>query len=278
MADRWERVTEQRVRASTMHGYRASLRFARTWMGPIDVRDITAAMLSEMEADLIGISDLSPLYARNARNVAIMVLGHAEEAGMIRSVPRGRRRKVIRGPQKPRRYLSSDQLKAALAVPDPYASAFRLAAMTGLRAGELLALEHTDLVDDQVRIRRNLNRYGAIDPFTKSKAGHRDIDVPPEAAALLPAHEGRCWPVSYQTLLHHWHEVLREAGIAQAGLHVLRHTNASLRIRLGQDLVYIADQLGHSDASITLREYGHLLEAEPRDASALGALIPPGPA
>ncbi|WP_194946746.1 tyrosine-type recombinase/integrase [Bombilactobacillus apium] len=42
--------------------------------------------------------------------------------------------------------------------------------------------------------------------------------------------------------------------------HGLRHTHASILISKGVDVDYIAERLGHSDTSITLRVYIHLLQ------------------
>ena len=43
--------------------------------------------------------------------------------------------------------------------------------------------------------------------------------------------------------------------------HALRHTFASILIAQGRDPVFVADQLGHADPSITLRTYAHLFRA-----------------
>lgn len=57
-------------------------------------------------------------------------------------------------------------------------------------------------------------------------------------------------------------------GFEQCGLHVLRHSNVALRLATDppQDLMYIAEQLGHSSASFTLRVYGHLIRRPGRAA------------
>lgn len=275
VAERWERVTERRVAPSTMHGYRASLRRALRWMGPVRVGDITAADLAEMESALVA-EGLAPLYARNARAVTLMVLGHAEEAGLIDSIPHARRRRTQTRTLAERRFLSREDLAAVWATRHRSVAMFQFCALTGLRAGELLALLGGD-VDHAarvVRVRRGLDRFGRIGPL-KTKAARRDVDLPVEALALVPDVEPgeRLWPLHYSTALDHWHAALAAAGVERCGLHVLRHTNASMRIALGQDLIYVADQLGHSDPSITLREYGHLIERERRDAAALSVML-----
>lgn len=274
VADRWEAVTEQGVSEGTLRAYRNAGAHVRRWMGAIDVGAVAAGHLAEMEADLVR-AGLAPLYARNARTFAVMVLGHAAELGLIDTVPRGSRRRLHRvRPRQRRRYLERAELAAALAIPGRLRDAFRLAAVTGLRAGELLALEREDLDHENLvlRVRRGLNHWGGPGPL-KTPAARRDVDLPREALDLIPSAPGRLWPVSYSTALDHWHSAIEAVGLDTCGLHALRHTNASVRIALGQDLVYIADQLGHSSPEVTLRSYGHLIERERRDASALMTLV-----
>ena len=40
----------------------------------------------------------------------------------------------------------------------------------------------------------------------------------------------------------------------------LRHSHASLLIDLGANVLAVSQRMGHSDSSVTLREYGHLFE------------------
>lgn len=42
------------------------------------------------------------------------------------------------------------------------------------------------------------------------------------------------------------------------GLHSLRHTYVSLMIQLGEDVRYIADQVGHSTTQLTRDVYAHM--------------------
>lgn len=65
----------------------------------------------------------------------------------------------------------------------------------------------------------------------------------------------------------------RECGLPYH-LHQLRHFAAPQAIAAGYDPVAVAGRLGHSDASVTLRIYGHALEDRDRAmAETLGALV-----
>jgi hypothetical protein len=45
-------------------------------------------------------------------------------------------------------------------------------------------------------------------------------------------------------------------------MHDLRHCFASMLIREGADVVFVARQLGHANPAITLRVYAHLFDSE----------------
>jgi integrase len=52
-------------------------------------------------------------------------------------------------------------------------------------------------------------------------------------------------------------KVTKQAGVPDLGLHSCRHTCASLLVSKVQSITSIAYRMGHSDAAITLRIYGH---------------------
>jgi integrase len=53
--------------------------------------------------------------------------------------------------------------------------------------------------------------------------------------------------------------MLDAAGVHRRGPHQMRHTFASLLLQEGAPITYVSHQLGHRDASITLRVYAHWL-------------------
>jgi len=50
-----------------------------------------------------------------------------------------------------------------------------------------------------------------------------------------------------------------QPGTREDGMHILRHTFASVLLRAGVDIKTVAEYLGHSDPSFTLRTYCHLM-------------------
>jgi integrase len=62
--------------------------------------------------------------------------------------------------------------------------------------------------------------------------------------------------------------------VPKVRLHDLRHCNASLDLSTGTSVKAVAARLGHSDPSITLRTYAHVMPHEEMVAvERLGALL-----
>ena len=173
-----------------------------------------------------------------------------------------------------------------------------LALATGMRRGELLALQWGDLDLDRgvLRVERSLEETKAGLRFKppKTKRGRRNIALPPDAVTMLRAHrikqletrlviglgkiepstlvlsdvEGR--PLKPHTVSRAWQRIVVAKGLPQVTFHALRHTHASMLIRKGVDILTISRRLGHSAAAITLDVYGHLIEGA--DAAAAKAI------
>lgn len=140
------------------------------------------------------------------------------------------------------------------------ADAIRLAAMTGLREGELLGI-----TADQVR-------DGCIVLDADTKGGRpRTVPLPKEAQAIaLPL------GITYATLRTYFERARIAAKLQHVRFHDLRHTYASWLVQSGVGLAAVRDLLGHANLSVTSR-YAHLATADLRKAAkAAGAKMAAG--
>lgn len=269
LAERWERLQEGRVGPNTMRGYRSALAHALRWFGSTDVRTIRAAHIAEMETALVGAGQ-SPTYARHCRRAVRAVIGFGIDLGLEATMPDMRRLTTpIR--RREARFLTPEQVRAALAtLPQPHRDATEFAYLTGMRPGEVIGAEHGDITGRVLRVQRTVHSAtGATGPPKNRQ--ERDVDLSARAAELAGVDRGtrRIFGVGYTQWLRYFHDALARAGVEQAGLHALRHSNVALRLAAGQPLVYIADQLGHSTAQFTLKAYGHLLRTPESHADRL---------
>lgn len=164
-----------------------------------------------------------------------------------------------------------------------YQTLFLLAIMSGARQGELLGLKWSEIdwKNNQIKIRRTFNCRKWYQP--KTKASSREIDLGPTMMRELKKWKLAC-PVNELDLVfpydatgnpieptwlvrNHFYPALKAAGLPRMRFHDLRHTYASLLIKQGENLKYIQSQLGHSNPTVTLNTYSHLMESVNQEAA-----------
>ena len=160
-----------------------------------------------------------------------------------------------------------------------------VAATTGLRRGELLALRwrDVDLEAAEIRVTRAADEVpGRPVAFKSTKGGRgRTVGLMAATVTCLKAHHkaqaaerlaakrwhdrglvfpdahGEAWrPSSFSVV---WG---RLAAVKKAGIrfHDLRHTHATLLLRAGVPVAHVSKRLGHASAAITMTVYSHVLE------------------
>ena len=178
------------------------------------------------------------------------------------------------------RYFTAEQTRQIIAAAEePWRTLFTIAAMTGLRAGELLGLQVEDLDFSQhvIHVRRSA-WYGKVQA-PKSKASIRTVPMPQALARVLldylkqwQPNPGRFLfvtrnnrpPSSNKVVQYQLWPILDKLGIPRCGLHAFRHTAASLLVAEGAPATVAQAQLGHTDAKVTLGIYSHVIDAQHR--------------
>jgi integrase len=74
-------------------------------------------------------------------------------------------------------------------------------------------------------------------------------------------------PLEACNLIRAFKTVLRDAGLPRVRFHDLRHTAATFLLAQGVDARTIMEMLGHSQISLTLDTYSHVLPSLQRDAA-----------
>jgi integrase len=164
---------------------------------------------------------------------------------------------------------------------------FLCALRTGMRLGELIALEWGDLDFAHRLIHVRRARVAGKLTSTKNKQRRRvDMSLAlatelkrlrtarkrvalatgtPLAELVFLTADGK--PVDGDNLRKRvFYRLLGEAKVAHVRLHDLRHTYASLLIQHCESLAYVRDQLGHSSIQVTVDIYGHLVPGANRAA------------
>ncbi len=173
-------------------------------------------------------------------------------------------------------------------------AAFAITAYCGLRRGEVVALQWTEVDLDQGTV--HIRQAAAGD--TKSDAGARTVPLPNPVIRVLRSWRsrqaadqlawGRDWtdtghaftredgaPLSGQWLSVRFETLAYRAGLPPVRFHDLRHGAASLARAAGLDLKYISALLGHSRSSFTADIYVHLFpDVAAAAAEAAAAVVP----
>lgn len=148
------------------------------------------------------------------------------------------------------------------------------AALSGMRAGEILALTLPDIdVNGRfisvTKTKTNRPPYQYTTPKTKRSV--RKIVMPDKyfeqferfkrAYPTLPEHIFGEY-TTQSVPAHHLRNIIKETGIKRISMHGLRHTHASLLINKGVDVAYVSERLGHNTTQVTINTYYHYLENE----------------
>jgi integrase len=141
-------------------------------------------------------------------------------------------------------------------------------AWTGLRSGEVIGLRRSD-VDvggSRVTVRRAIRRGRTKTP--KTAAGTRVVDLmEPARRVVAPLVKGEDGPLFRNPNTGgDWHEAkalnrafgraCKQAGVRRRYVYQLRHTFATWALSSGENPVWIAKQMGHTDVQIIYDHYG----------------------
>ena len=195
------------------------------------------------------------------------------------------------------RPLTADQARAILnaAKGERNAARWSVALALGLRQGEALGLawDAVDFETDTLSVRQALQRQlggGLVIVPPKSRAGRRNIPIPAQLVDALREHRaaqkiervtaGSLWvdsgmvftgpcgqPLDPRADHREWQRLLRKAKVPPARLHDARHTAATLMLAQGVPARVVMELLGHSQITLTLGTYTHVVPELAREAA-----------
>jgi integrase len=243
-------------------------------------------------------SGLSPRTVAYLRGVLRQALGHAERMDLVsRNVAR-----LARPPRIPRRPvspLSVEQARTFLAAirGDRLEALYLVALGVGLRQGEILGLRWSDVDLDAgtLTVRHALARIegelALVEP--KSATSRRVVPLPACVREALIAHRVRQaqeslplrpdpgdifaelvftttlgTPLDGISVTRRFQRIVVAAGLPRQRFHDLRHACASLLLAQGVPARVVMETLGHSEISLTLNTYSHVLPSLGREAAA----------
>lgn len=155
---------------------------------------------------------------------------------------------------------------------------------SGLRIGELLALEWNDI--DFVNCTLSVTKtcfdgkdangvFGRITDRPKTQSSCRIVPIPKQIIPLLKTAKKNSesnYVISkgesgllVRTYQRNFKSLLKRLNIAPRGFHALRHTFATRAIECGMDVKTLSEILGHKNPTVTLNRYAHSLMEHKKD-------------
>ncbi|MDE6967640.1 MAG: tyrosine-type recombinase/integrase [Clostridia bacterium] len=148
---------------------------------------------------------------------------------------------------------------------------------TGMRIGELLALEWSDIDVKRGTIRVikschdswNNGVYVKVIDTPKTHNSQRTIPIPKQLIPYLKTmrRNSKCkyvipgksslYGAQVRTYQRFFENLLASLGITHKGFHSLRHTFATRAVECGMDVKTLSEILGHANPTITLNRYAH---------------------
>jgi integrase len=296
--DHWlEVIAAQKVRPSTLSRYRQlATHQLKPKVGHHRLDRLQPEHVERMYADLLG-SGLAPASVLQAHRVLSRALKVAMQRGRVaRNVC-----SLVDAPSVSReevRPLTSAEARQVLTAAAGARNGARwsVALALGLRQGEALGLPWSavDLDAGVLTVRQALQRQqgrGLVIVEPKSRAGRRSISLPRPLVEALRQHRaaqleerlraGSEWrehdlvfaqpngaPIDPRADHRAWRALLTAAGVRQARLHDARHTAATVMLTMGVAPRVAMQVLGHSQISLTLGTYSHVVPELAEDAAA----------
>ena len=160
-----------------------------------------------------------------------------------------------------------------------------LLATTGMRRSEVLGLRWADIDfnDRSVSIIRTLTVVNGRPVLSapKTPASRQLVYLDTDTVDALRAHRqgstparddfvfrtANGQPVNPASFSDTFDWLVRRSGLPRIRLHDLRHTYATLALRLGLHPVLLSERLGHTPIAVTLDRYSHLIPSIDRNAA-----------
>jgi integrase len=177
---------------------------------------------------------------------------------------------------------------------EPVRTAFLIAAVMGMRRGEIFGLKWADVDFDRAVLHIRRSYVDGVEGLPKTESSRRPLPIPPQVLDALRTWKGKAsytapgdwlfaseisfgkqplWPATL------WRRnvapAIERAGITKAklGWHTLRRSYASLLLSSGISLRVSMELMRHSTADMTLATYAQTVGDEKRNAGEKVALL-----
>lgn len=298
----WLPIMQTQVKVSTWDSYRRNLqKHVLPVLGSRPLQQLTAAHLNALYRSLLepggkpGARALAPKTVRNIHIVISKVLSDAMDHGAI-----GRNVAANARPPKHRasragemQFWTPEELAEFLQSvrDDELYALWHLAAMTGLRRGELLGLrwQDIDMKRKRLAVRQTLISVAyEVQLSTPKSHTARVIDLDAATLDVLVQHRRRQnseipssnpgfedavfrkangGPLHPDVVRTMFDRRVKRSSVHRIRFHDLRHTHATIALRAGVPVKVMSERLGHATPAFTLQQYAHVIPGMQAEAA-----------
>ena len=301
----YEIYAKPNIRISTANRYQLMVeQYTIPRIGSIKLTKLTSHDLQKLYKDLMenGRIDRKSghgnpgLSSTTVRSLHLMLHNAFERAVKERLIPRNPTEDCIAPkiqkfemqilqPEHIKEYLNAANARGLLPM-------FYLELVSGLRKGELVALQWSDL--DEANCTISVSKQASWDTegnliLSQPKTGNsiREVSIPQDAVGLLKQEHAKhpddpwMFPSGRTGEMYHpdsvvtlHKRILKDAGLEHIRFHDLRHTFATMALQNGVDVKTVSSMLGHYSAGFTLDTYAHVTtDAQLKAAQTMGNIL-----
>lgn len=260
---------------STQNDYRISYdKHISPHLGSMKLDQIKPSHIAKWQSKI-----LESISARRSRNIRAVLSGILQDAVRDEIIPNNpvslvKIAKVEKVDITP---FSQDEIFTILDNAEgQFKNFFALAFFTGMRSGEMIGLKWSDVsfTRGEIDISRAI-RMGEVST-TKTVSSKRVIDI---IDALMPyiKDQKRLTGNSEYVFINddgehfydikrirdtHWKRTLKKCELKYRPIYHTRHTFATIMLENGEDILWVSNMLGHTDATMTLSKYARYIKRD----------------
>lgn len=275
------------VKVRTYERYRQIARLILPKLGEYDLNDLSPIVLQRFVTELstTGNQKTGKGFSDNTINSIVSVLKNSLKTAFTIGIAERYSADKIKRPRTTEKAIECFSLEEQKRIENAVLSAKKkklfgivLCLYSGLRIGELLALEWTDIdLENGILTISKSCHYGVDEngktvrtvEAPKTDSSERVIPIPKKLLPLLKKHKKESSPtfvisnngkpVSVRSYQRSFELLLKKLHISHRGFHALRHTFATRAIECGMDVKTLSEILGHKNPMITVKRYTHSL-------------------
>lgn len=272
LVSRYLESKKDRVRESTLYKEEIMIKnHIRPFFGDMVISDITPALVLDWQNGILS-KNYSPTYQRTLSNGLSLIFNYGVKFHGLSQNPIkitghiGKEKAAEMNIWTPEQF---DYFIKNNGREHHYNIVFSSLFWTGLRVGELLAIQKEDFNGKEFNVNKTFvyKKGGYYFNPPKTQKSKRVVPLPTFLATDIAKHQAsfyelekdnRIFPFTKATINYNFNQGIKKVGLNPIRIHDLRHSFASMHIKAGTNIVTISKLLGHESPDITLKIYSHI--------------------